>query len=360
MTIDERNILWLDLFEFLTYHKKVKILSVFEKGTDIKKSFLSNIYLKDILTQLEITKMSLLLDDSYLDKEIEKYKNQNINLITIYHSLYPQKLKEIATPPLCLYCKGNVQLLNSLCIGIVGSRKPSEYGLLVTKQYTKSLCENDITVVSGLAIGVDTIAHKTVLEEHGNTIAVLAGGFNHIYPSCNINLSKNIMENNLIITENAPNTVPVAYLFPIRNRIIAGLCDAVVITEANEKSGSIHTADYAFDFNREVFAVPGRINSPLSMGTNKLIKANRAWITLHPDDVLQELNIAKKENQQNEQIQLDINQQIIIDYIGSEKKSFQQIAEQTNLSASELNALLLEMEIDGLILKLANNSYIKA
>ena len=358
MTIEEKNIIWLDLFEFLTYQKKIKILNIFPKLKDIKESFLSNPQVREVLSDLEFKKMSAMLSYDFLDRKIEKFKADGIKLITIYSTDYPEILREIPSPPLCLYCLGNIQLLKTYCIGVVGSRKHTDYGIVTTKQYCKEFANNDITIVSGMAVGIDTIAHKTALEEGGNTIAVLAGGLYHIYPAINIKLAREISQNNLIITESSPDVLPLNYLFPIRNRIIAGLSRAVLITEANIKSGSIHTANFAFDFNREVFAIPGKINASSSMGTNKLIKDNKANITLSPDDVFEVLNLKKKENVQNDNIQLDINAQIVLNYIKTEKKSFQEIAEFTKLSAKDLNALLVELEMTGMITKLANNSYI--
>ena len=354
MTIQDKNLVWLDLFEFLTYHKKVKLLEIFNVNTDIKKSFLSNSKLRDVLNEQEITKMSALTSNEFLDRKIEEYTKANIKIITIYNPNYPDMLKEIATPPFVLYCKGNTQLLNSYCVGIVGSRKHSDYGLVTTKQYAKALAENNITVVSGMAVGIDTIAHKTALEQTGNTIAVLAGGFNHIYPAINIKLSREIEQSNLLISESAPDVAPLSYLFPIRNRIIAGLSHAIIVTEAGVKSGSMHTANYAFDFNREVFAIPGKINSPYSSGTNQLIKDNKANITLSPDDVFEVLNLTKKEKIEND----EINAQLVLNYLNAEKKTFQQLVDLTKLPAQELNAILTELEMTGMITKLANNSYI--
>jgi DNA processing protein len=211
MTIQDRNIIWLDLFEFLGYHKKRQLLDMFEKDDDIKASFLSNKNIYGILTEQEIAKMTAMASDEKLDKIIESYNNSNVITITIYDERYPAILKEIATPPLCLYCKGNIQLLDSYCVGVVGSRRSTDYGLVVTEKYTKALVEADVTIVSGMALGVDTIAHKTALENEGKTIAVLAGGFNHIYPVSNINLFKRLIENNLVITENNPNIPPLSY-----------------------------------------------------------------------------------------------------------------------------------------------------
>ena len=252
MFVEDKNIIWLDLFPFLTYQKRVKLLNIFPKDKDIRKLFLSEPKVKEIVTEQEFIKMSNLLEEDKLDRIIERNLNEGIEMVTINDDRYPKLLKEISTPPLCLYCKGNLQLLNTLCVGVVGSRKITDYGVIVTKQYSKALAIAGVTVVSGMANGVDTVAHKTVLENNGATIAVLAGGFHYIYPANNYALSKKLAENNLLITENNPDIQPLTYYFPIRNRIIAGLSKAVLITEAGLKSGSLHTKDYALEYNREI------------------------------------------------------------------------------------------------------------
>ena len=358
MTIRERNIIWLDLFEFLGYHRKRQLLDMFDIDTDIKASFLSNKNIYNILTNEEIDKMTSMSSDEKLDEIIESYSRSGIILITIFDERYPTMLKEISTPPLCLYCKGNIQLLNDYCIGVVGSRRATDYGLVVTGKYVKALTEADVCVVSGMALGVDTIAHKTVLENEGKTIAVLAGGFNHIYPSSNINLFKKLTENNLVITENNPNIPPLAYQFPIRNRIIAGLSHAVLVTEANIKSGSLITKDYALEYNREIFAVPGKITSQMSSGTNFLIRELQGCCTIDPSDMIDRLGLKRKEKNKNSSIQLDIDTKIVLDYMQTEKRTFQEIVDFVKIPANKLSIILTELEIANLIKRLPNNSYI--
>ena len=358
MTVDDNNIIWLDLFSFLSYTKKAKLINLF-RGKNIREEIVKSQEVKEILSDNDLNQMCLLTSDVYFSRQVEKFKSDGIEMITINDPRYPYLLKQIYDPPFCLYCKGNVDLLNTYCVGVVGSRKITEYGTIVTKEYVKAMCENNITIVSGLAAGVDSVAHKTALESGGNTIAVLAGGLYHIYPSFNSSLAKNITENNLILSENSPDTRPLAYFFPIRNRIIAGLSKAVLLTEAGKKSGALHTKNYAIDNNREVFAVPGRINSPMSEGTNAIIKELQGAITLSPADMLESLGF-KKANKKEQNVQVDLTDQPILDFIKSEKKTFQQIADHLNMPANELNIKLMELEMEGLIEKLPNNSYISA
>ncbi len=358
MDIGNKNILWLDLFDFLSYNKKRSLLSLFEKDKDIRQEFLKNKVIREILSKEEFDKMALSLSDAFLDIKLKEYEQKSVKCITFYDNEYPFLLKEISAPPLCLYCKGNTQLLQTDCVAVVGTRTPSDYGIVTTKQFTKELAKAGLTIVSGLATGVDTIAHTVALEEQGNTIAVLAGGLDHIYPASNYNLARKMLENNLILSEFPPTTRPLSYYFPLRNRIIAGLSKGVLITEAGEKSGALHTVEYAVNYGREVFAIPGKINAPLSKGTNKTIKTCQSSLVMSPSDIFDMLHIEIDKKQKNLLCQLDINLQIVLDYIKTDKHTFQEILEKTGLSARDLNLILMELEMAGLITKLANNSYI--
>ena len=253
---------------------------------------------------------------------------------------------------------GNIQLLNTTSCAIVGTRKPTDYGKVNTIQFAKSLANLGVCIISGLASGIDTIAHETVLAENGATIAVIAGGFDHIYPATNKSLFKVMTQNNLVISESKPDIFPQAYMFPIRNRIIAGLSRAVFIPEAGKRSGALHTKNYALEYGREVFALPGKINSPESEGTNAIIKECQASLCLSVDDIITFLGVQDKNNFKKPAFQLDIIEQSILNYILADKKSYQEIVDYTNLSPRELNTVLFNMQIKGYIEKLAGNNYI--
>lgn len=355
MTNEDKNILWLDLFDFLAYGKKIKLLESIKRQDNLREHFLKVQSIKTILTNEEFNKMALCLSDEYLNRHLREYEQDGVQLITFNNPNYPYTLKEISSPPLCLYCKGDVSLLNSQCFAVVGTRKPTDYGIVVSKQYCKEMAKH-MTIVSGLATGIDAVAHKTALEENGKTIAVLAGGFNHIYPQTNYNLAKTIEEKGLLVSEYPPNTQAQYYYFPIRNRIIAGLSKGVLVPEMGEKSGSMHTINYAIEFNRDIFVIPGKINSPMSKGSNALIKNFQGCISTSPDDILETYKLTKQETKQTKQI--DINAQMILSFIESEKRTYQEILEHTNLPANELNTILMTLELNGMIVKLANNSYI--
>ena len=209
-----------------------------------------------------------------------------IKKISIENEEYPKLLKQIYDPPKTLYIMGNEKLLNSLCIAIVGCRDVTEYGKKAATYFSYNLAKNDITIVSGLAKGVDSFSHIGALEAKGKTIAVIGSGLDIIYPKENLNLVNRIIkQDGAIISEYPLGTKPDRWHFPARNRIISGLSKAVLVVEAKEKSGSLITADFAIEQGREVFAIPGNINSLNSMGTNKLIK-DGAMPVLNFNDIL--------------------------------------------------------------------------
>jgi DNA processing protein len=230
------------------------------------------------------------------DFNLEKIKNnlikENINFITWHEADYPALLKEISTPPFILYYQGNIENLNNghkNRLAIVGSRKHSAYADKIITEFIPVLTENDIEIISGLALGVDALAHQTTLDNNGRTIAVLGTGldYNSFYPRVNRALAKKIVASGgLLLSEFPPGTQALKQNFPQRNRIISGLCQATLVIEAKIKSGSLITADYALDQNREVLAVPGNIFSEFSGGTNNLIKLGAKSIN-EPKDILE-------------------------------------------------------------------------
>lgn len=352
------NLIWLDLFDFLSYMTKYRIIEHIN-GDNIRKNLAKyKTFLLTLIEENKYNKMEILSDDETYQNVIKQYEKENVILLTQEDDAYPVLLKETTNPPLILYCKGNIQLLNSNCLAIVGTRRPTDYGKLETRIFTKKLAENGFTIVSGMCSGIDTIAHEMALQVQGNTIAVLAGGFHHIYPAININLFNRIIENNLVICENRPDVAPQSYMFPIRNRIIAGLSRGVLMTEATYNSGSIHTRNYAIEYNRDIFAIPGKLSSPESEGCNRTIQEFTTSIVLSPNDILDNYNISYAKNINKDNFQLDFSEKTIIKYIKSEKKSYQELADLTHLVPDQLNAILITLQMKGMIEKLPGNYYL--
>ncbi|MGE7760676.1 DNA-processing protein DprA [Peribacillus sp. NPDC097895] len=221
------------------------------------------------------TKLNLFLKDLHslntIDK-LKRYEDSQIHCLTILDEDYPFLLRQIFDPPWVLYLKGDKKLLTKRnTLGVVGTRKPTSYGLEALKTILSPLVQKKFIIISGVAAGVDAEAHKITLGEGGDTIGVLGGGLMQIYPKANIPLAEEIIKKGLLISETLPEMRAEPWMFPLRNRIISGLSRGVFVVEAKEKSGSLITAQAALDHGREVFALPGNVTSPESQGTNQLI-----------------------------------------------------------------------------------------
>jgi len=224
-----------------------------------------------------------------LHEQIRQYQSNDISVITIFDTEYPPYLKEIYQPPWALFVKGNVSLLKKeTLLAVVGSRQATQYGKNAIRLIFPELIENDIVIVSGLARGIDALAHEYAVKNGGHTIAVIAGGLYHIYPKENLNLAMELMKTQLVVSEYPPNTKPQRWHFPARNRIISGMSRGTFIIEAKRKSGSLITANYAVNEGREVFSLPGSIFNPFSVGANELIQQGAKLVTC-ASDILEEI-----------------------------------------------------------------------
>ncbi|MFE8695197.1 DNA-processing protein DprA [Cytobacillus sp. FJAT-53684] len=229
------------------------------------------------------------LQSDHIYKQIREYSSIGIRMITIFDDDYPVLLKETYQPPWVLYAKGDVSLLKKeKHLAVVGSRRFTEYGENAINYLFPKLIEKGIVIVSGLAAGIDTVAHHSAINHGGKTIGVIAGGFFHIYPQTNKRLASEMMKNHLIISEYPPDTKPERWQFPMRNRVISGISRGTLVVQAKSKSGSLITANFAVQEGREVFALPGNIFSIHSSGTNELIQQGAKLIQT-PEDILEEL-----------------------------------------------------------------------
>ncbi len=355
-SFDEKVLIWLNTLDGISYKKKEVLLNHFKTPGKLYENFEKEIE-KVISITDEKTYELLKAKKNTLEREIEFLDKNKITAVTFFSKNYPESLKNIDSPPLVLSCKGDVSLLNSFCFAVVGSRKVSGYGKVVTEKFTSVIARNGLTIVSGLASGVDTIAHQSTLNVGGKTIAVLAGGFCEIYPSFNVNLAKRISEEGLLVTEYSYYEKAEAFHFPLRNRIIAGLSRGVLITEAGERSGSMHTKNYAIDYGKDLFLVPGEITSSYSIGCNNAIKKLQGAMVTSPDDILELYNLKGAENS-IKKVQLSMEEDIIFNLLKAGECSFQEISDKTKIPPQTLNSLLTTMQINGIIKKLAGNVYI--
>jgi DNA processing protein len=273
------------------YLTHTKIRSILQKDPRLNQFFTQTS--KEIALQYSINpnqanSIYRFLNQNNIANILTAYKEHQIQIISQYDETYPRLLKEIFDPPQLLYMKGNIQLLNRRMLGVVGSRRITPYGQHTLQKIIPPLIHENITIVSGLAKGVDTFAHRLAINNNGSTIAVLGSGLFHIYPKENQQIADEMAKSQLLISEYPPGTSPRKWHFPMRNRIISGLGEGVLIIEAKEKSGSLITADQAMEQGREVFAVPGSILTDTSTGTNYLIQQGAKLVTNHID-ILEEL-----------------------------------------------------------------------
>ena len=279
------------------------------------------------------------------------------NYFTIEDDIYPQCLKEISNPPIKLYYKGDLELLKEeRIIGVVGTRNPSSYGKLSCECMVKKMTEANITVVSGFAKGIDSIAHKTSLLTGGKTIAVIASGLDIIYPASNLSLYREIEEKGLIISEYEEGTKPFKSNFPQRNRIIAGLSKGIIVVESKNRGGSLITADLALEFNRDVYAVPGDIFSEYSKGCNNLIRDSKAKSLSNINELLEDYSWEIKAKSDNSKYTK--NQILILNSLSSEK-NLDNILGETKIDETEILAELMTLEIMGAIKSIAGGRYKK-
>lgn len=288
------------------------------------------------------------------------------NTIAITDPEYPKNLLNIYDPPENLYIKGSFLSQDSKSIAIVGTRKPTHYGLSVAKKLAYELASLGITIVSGLALGVDTEAHKGALEANGRTIAVIGTGLNIIYPPENAQLTDQIISSGAVVSELTPDTAPANWTFPRRNRIISGLSVGVIVIEGGYKSGAMITAKLALEQGREVFAVPGNIESENSKGPHWLIKQG-AKLTENIDDVLDELthliNIPSSERKINPAKEIDysaitLEEQLVLKQISREPISVDKISYLSGLEISKILVLISQLEIKRFIKRLAGNTFV--
>jgi DNA processing protein len=261
-------------------------------------SGLSELYTLSKTSLASIMQMSALNSEAFykdlhtipINSKIQSYENTGISFMVITDHEYPSLLKQIYNPPLVLFTIGRTELLSMPSIAVVGSRKANPYAQNTIKLLVPPLIEKGFSITSGLARGVDTMAHKTAMAIGGKTIAVLGSGFYSVYPKENTYLAENMKRNHLLISEYPPEVPAQKWHFPMRNRIISGLCRGTLIIQAEKQSGSLITADFALQEGREVFAVPGSILDSLSDGTNHLIQQG-AKLVQTGSDILEELNI---------------------------------------------------------------------
>ncbi len=296
-----------------------------------------------------------------LDEEMEKMKRHGVHAFTWHDEKYPSRLKEIYDYPPILYLKGELLPEDEWCLAVVGTRRATAYGRQVTEEIVTDLAHNKITIVSGLARGIDTFAHQSALEAGGRTIAVSACGLDTIYPAENTNLAKRIIECGALISEYPLGTKPKPEYFPRRNRILSGMSLGVLVTEAGESSGALITADLALEQNRDVLAVPGSVLSPASRGSNHLIQQG-AKLVQNCQDILEELNLRAVAQQLEfkEIIPASDTESLLMQKLSAEPAHIDEICAGSGLPVSTVSSTLAMMELKGLVKSIGSMKYVLA
>ena len=274
---------------------------------------------------------------------------------------YPTNLRKTPQPPPLLYVRGRIEEQDELSVAIVGTRQVSAYGREVARDLGKELARHGVTVVSGLALGVDTVAHQAAVDAGGRTIAVLGSGVDQIYPARNRRLALQVIEQGALVSEYPLGTKPEASNFPPRNRIISGLSLAVVVVEAGKRSGALITADFAAEQGRDVFAVPGSILSPGSDGCNRLIQDGAIPVT-SINDLLESLQLADVAAHQEARVTVPASpeEELILQHVTTEPQHMNEIMRAAPLESSEVSSLLAMMELKGLVRQVGLMQYVRA
>lgn len=331
----EEKLFWLGFY--LRERNVFKVIKYFEELKDIKEILKAKKYSEnDILALAE--------------KEIEKAEKIGVKILFIGDREFPEKLKSISYSPLFLYIKGNLKQDKNL-IAIIGSRKPTSYGKEVAYQFSKKLAEHGVGIVSGLARGIDSISHKGALDGNGYTIGILGSGIDVIYPAENRELFERIINNGgAIVSEFPLGTRPRKENFPMRNRIISGISEGVVVIEAGKRSGTLITAKWALEQGREVFAIPGNVFSSQSEGTHLLIKEGANIVTT-PEEILDYFGWKKEESLTEEKLEVEISdeEKEILSILSSYPQHVEEIFEKIDKPPFEVLSILTELELKGLI-----------
>lgn len=301
-------------------------------------------------------------DDTWLYEQLKAIERHQVRVIPFVDQDYPQPLTRIYDPPPLLFVKGALQPGDAVALAVVGTRSASAYGRLVTQRLVAGLVQHDITVVSGMARGIDSIAHQEAFTRGGRTLAVLGCGVDVVYPPEHAKLRESVIQHGAVLSEFPMGTKPDASNFPRRNRVISGLCLGVVVVEAGRRSGALLTAGYAVNQNREVFAVPGNVGAVKSQGTNRLIKQG-AKLVEDIDDIVVELRAVLGEQPELPfgpvPDDLSASERAVLDVLDAQPKHIDKISADANLDPSAALSALLNLELAGPVKQLSGKMFVR-
>jgi len=299
-------------------------------------------------------------DWDVVEAQFERAERIGAELIPAWDPRFPAALRQIFDPPVLLWVRGSLPKGDALAVAVVGTRRPTDYGLRIARQFAMELARQGVTIVSGLAYGIDAMAHRGALEAGGRTLAVLGSGVDRIYPACHGRLAQAIIAQGALVSEFPLGAAPDAPNFPRRNRLISGLAQAVLIVEAYETGGALITARLALEQNREVLAIPGALHNPASAGPNRLIRESLAQLVRSPDDVLETLGVgvAQATTQALDAASsLGGLERQLYEALGPEPIHIDTLCEKTGLDPSTALVYLLQLEFKGLVRQLAGKQF---
>ncbi|RMG27263.1 MAG: DNA-protecting protein DprA [Methanobacteriota archaeon] len=338
-----------------------RLLSVFDSVNEIFRAPIQRLQQIDGIDAKLATQLKSGGDRTQVDKQLQLMEQHGISCLSIWDEQYPELLKNSFDPPVVLFYKGKIPEPWPPIVAVVGTRLPSAYGKMVTEKLVSELVNEGIAIVSGLARGIDTIAHQISLKRGGKTYAVLGCGVDYVYPPENRKLYEAIQQEGALFSEYFIGTQPDAGNFPRRNRIISGMSLGVLVVEAGEKSGALITAANAVEQNREVFAVPGNINNPKSKGTNRLIQQGAKLVT-SVDDILEEIHIQIKQKQAREKPlppNLNALERQLLEHLTHEPKHIDKLVSELKESPSAILSRLLTLELMGLVKQLSGKMFVR-
>ncbi len=371
MNIDQKNLAALKLLtevEGLGPSKILNLVSKFSEPSKVlsanKKQLCSVSMINEVLAK-RINAASR-NSESFIEKwtsELEKLKENGFHLITYFDKNYPKILRNTYSPPLILYIWGKLIEKDGYSIAIVGTRRATQYGKKITEKIGLDLATQGITIVSGLARGIDSASHRAALKAGGRTVAIIGSGLDRIYPPENKELAKDISENGAVITEFPLGTKPDAQNFPRRNRIISGISMGTLVVETNLNGGAMQTAAHALDQNREVFAIPGNLEIPQSEGTNRLIQRGEAKLVKNAEDILVELDLKLKpvigKNIPKPKVDLNMFEEKLLERLSDKPIQIDKLAANVGSSTSDCLVNLLTLEFKGLVKQLPGKQFVK-
>ena len=334
------------------------LVDAFGSPQEVFRSSLSGLMEKGSLSRSVAEEIVRFNDESLVDQHLKLMEKHDVRLMTFGDEDYPQNLRQLSHAPPMIYIKGEIRQEDRLAVAVIGSRKATSYGRLMAQKLVSGLATSGITIVSGMARGVDTVAHRAALDSGGRTIAVLGSGLDVIYPPENHSLMEEIVSRGAVLSEFPMGTEPLGGNFPARNRVISGLSLGVVAVEAGQKSGVFSTVRWAADQGRDVFAVPGSVFSGLSTGTNILIK-NGAKLTTDVADILEELNLELPPARPRQSPRLSQEETVVLGVLDSVPAHVDDVCQKVNLPVSRTLTVLLSLEMRELIAQLPGKLFVR-